>query len=66
MRISPNPTTGRIHIETSEAIKSVRVYSVSGSLVAEGFNADMDLSRLPNGIYIVKVNNFNGVRIIKR
>lgn len=66
LRISPNPTTGRIHIETSEAIKSVRVYSVSGSLVAEGFNADMDLSRLPNGIYIVKVNNFNGVRIIKR
>ncbi len=66
LRISPNPTTGRIHIETSEAIKSVRVYSVSGSLVAEGFDADIDLSRLPNGIYIVKVNNFNGVRIIKR
>ena len=34
--------------------------------VAEGFDDYMDLSRLPNGIYIVKVNNFNGVRIIKQ
>lgn len=66
LTISPNPTAGRVHIDSPEAIKSVRVFSISGALVDEGFSADMDLSRLPKGIYIVKVNNLNGVRVIKR
>lgn len=64
--ITPNPTTGIINITCPEQIVEVHVYSVNGSLVAQGNDSVLDISNIASGIYFVKVNNYDAVRIIKK
>lgn len=67
LNLSPNPTQGLLYISASEAVKSVKVYSVSGSLVLQSRGGNtIDMSSLPDGIYLVKVNSYKAVRIIKK
>lgn len=64
--VYPNPTVGSINIVSGEAIKTVKVLAMNGSLVAEGNTATLDLSNLAAGVYMVKVNNQKAVRLIKK
>ena len=64
--VYPNPTVGSINIVSGEAIKTVKVFAMNGSLVAEGNTATLDLSNLAAGVYMVKVNNQKAVRLIKK
>ena len=66
VNVFPNPTVGTINIVSSEAIKTVKVYAMNGALVAEGNKAQLDLSNLAAGIYMVKVNDQQAVRLIKK
>jgi len=52
MRIYPNPTTGKVYIETGSKIK---VYNMQGVLLLETFGDQVDLSAYPQGVYLFLV-----------
>jgi hypothetical protein len=56
--IYPNPVSNLLHIETenSDIIPSVKIYSVQGSLLLHAKGNQIDVSALPNGIYIADIN----------
>ena len=56
--IYPNPTTDNIYVEGAQNIKSIKVYSILGSLEKEVFNTNqVDISDLSTGIHLIKVDN---------
>ena len=52
-KIFPNPTTGKVHIETESNIK---VLNLQGELLLETFGNQVDLSDYPQGVYLLQVN----------
>ena len=54
------------HINAPEEIVIVRIFSATGSLVMEANSASVDVSRLPAGVYLLKVNNLKMIQIIKK
>lgn len=62
--IYPNPTKGRLMIDTDSAITGYRLYSIDGKLVREENtqSKDIDLSGNASGMYILKVLTENGVK----
>ncbi len=66
----PNPTTGMIHITHDTQIKEIMVYDMGGKLVVQQkcqgqSSSDVNLSHLPNGVYHVKVDGYNSIKVIK-
>ena len=58
IHIYPNPATDLISISGVENIKSIKVYSILGSLEKEVFNTNqVDISELSSGIHLIKVDN---------
>lgn len=69
-RIYPNPAKDFIIIEQSSTIQNVQIFDLSGKQVISHTNfnnttANIDISILQQGVYIVKVNGEKGVRIVK-
>lgn len=54
LTIYPNPCTSRLKINYGE-IERIEVWSTSGYLVGIYYQNEIDLSRLPGGIYLVKI-----------
>jgi hypothetical protein len=65
LSVYPNPTTGIINITSPEPVKVVNVFNSTGAVVAHSTQSSVDLSGLTNGIYFVKVNNLNTVKVVK-
>lgn len=70
-RMYPNPVTDILKVEAAEIINTVDVYNLAGALVAKKANVNamsttIDLNDLVRGIYFVKVNNGNAVKVIKK
>jgi hypothetical protein len=64
----PNPTSGIVTIESTQAIANIDVFDVTGKLVYNQqnnnnqTNLEIDLSALSNGIYFINTqNNFGGI-----
>ncbi len=55
----------RIVVESSSKVRSVRVYTPSGALVARGNKATLDVSHLIPGSYIVKVQTTTADKSLK-
>lgn len=57
LNIYPSPTKGLINMSTNNGMaKLIRLYNMNGQKVEEKANASfMDISHLPNGIYIIEV-----------
>jgi len=53
LRVYPNPTSGKVYIETESKIK---VYNQQGQFLQETFGNQIDLSDYPKGIYLLQVN----------
>ncbi len=53
-------------VSAPEPVKTVKVYSPSGSLVAQGASSTVNASQLTSGIYLVKVNNLPVVKAMKK
>ncbi|MFI3240221.1 MAG: glycerophosphodiester phosphodiesterase family protein [Bacteroidales bacterium] len=71
LSIYPNPAINNVTIKSSDAINSIAVYSINGvkviDIAGNGANAEtIEVSSLPQGLYIVKVNNSAVTRLIKR
>ncbi|MDC3195899.1 T9SS type A sorting domain-containing protein [Flavobacteriaceae bacterium] len=69
--IYPNPATDLISISGVDNIKSIKVYSILGSLEKEVFNTNqIDISELSSGIHLIKIDNGTGTvfteKIIKQ
>jgi hypothetical protein len=64
--IYPNPATDIIFVGGIQNIKSIKVYSILGSLEKEVFNTNqVDISELSTGIHFSKVDN-NGTVFTKK
>ena len=61
----PNPTTGKLTINTEAVITAVDVLDASGRIVqttaANATTTSVDLTTLPNGYYMVKIQTVQGV-----
>ena len=56
--IYPNPATDKIYVEGAQHIKSIKIYSILGSLEKEVFNTNqVDISEISTGIHLIKVDN---------
>ena len=62
-KIYPNPTNGKVYIETESAIK---VYDAQGTLLQETFGNQVDLSAYPQGVYLLQVNDGRWSRVVKQ
>ena len=60
MPFYPNPTKGLIRIDLPE-VQFVEVFDLLGKSIFVSEKATIDLSRLPSGVYVLKVNLSNGV-----
>lgn len=63
VKIYPNPTKGLLQVElpyVENLHATIRVFGMQGALVREvnvrDFTTDIDLSRYPNGVYILKIS----------
>jgi hypothetical protein len=73
--VYPNPVQNFITVNSVERMKDLKVYNVTGSLLkvvdmaSQAGSRDIDMSDLPKGIYMIKVNFSEGgtfaYRIIK-
>lgn len=58
--IYPNPTKGEINIKTDKKIKSATVFDVSGKSLLNNSSERLDISSLPKGTYLLKVDFSDG------
>lgn len=67
--VFPNPTNGRIMIKSSIDILDLELRNIVGQCVMKHTpntkNYDLNLSELPNGIYVIRVNGIYTKRITK-
>ncbi len=65
LRLHPNPTGGILTVESANPIREITVYDLAGRVMmtAEGGDAIsvMDVSSLPNGIYLLRAVTDSGV-----
>lgn len=71
-KVFPNPSGGRFTVRTSSNA-TIHLYDTKGSLVYTGksgsTDSPVDISRLPNGLYLMRVDEGTGsrtVRVVKR
>ncbi|MDH6251757.1 hypothetical protein M2347_001484 [Chryseobacterium sp. H1D6B] len=60
INIFPNPTTGEINIKTDKKIKSSTVLDMSGKSLMTTNSQKADISSLPKGVYMIKVDFADG------
>ena len=60
LRIYPNPTADILNIQTDLAIESISVYNQLGQLVKNQKNQVIDLTNVPNGLYILQIKFEDG------
>lgn len=61
LTVYPNPTSAMLNVKSSEAVKSIVVFSTTGQQVMRlAGEQQVDLSSLANGTYVVRVELANG------
>lgn len=63
--IYPNPAHDIINFITEEAMISVEIIDISGKTVAQTTNTSIDISHLPKGFYLVRINTERGDSVKK-
>lgn len=58
--VYPNPTKGEITIKTDKKIKSTSVFDMTGKSLLQNDSEKANISALPKGIYLVKINFADG------
>ncbi|TLV01034.1 T9SS type A sorting domain-containing protein [Dyadobacter luticola] len=67
MKIYPNPTSDRIKLSTMQQVANVKIYNQLGVLVMDTLpdsSNEVNLTKLAQGTYFVKINNGTSVRKI--
>ncbi len=70
MDFYPNPSKDFINVNSSVVLNSFEVIDLEGRIITSqsvnGFNFKYDLSRVSNGIYLLKVNAVNGNTVVEK
>src|SRR5690606_39525887 len=53
-KVYPNPTSNYITIELDEEINEVLLYTTSGSQIMSSTSKELNITHLPNGVYLMK------------
>lgn len=67
LSVYPNPTVDRIKVSSNQPVTNVKVYNQTGALVLNAVpdsSSEVDLTRLSQGTYYVKINNGPSMRKI--
>jgi hypothetical protein len=71
--VSPNPTSGSVHLHSDYVVTSIDLYDAQGRHLDNypypGFDSDINLSPLPDGLYLLVINTSNGIttkQVLKR
>lgn len=63
--IYPNPANNTLHVSVSSPMNSISIYSLSGQLLStqdvDGRQANLNVSNLSNGLYLLKIFTENGI-----
>ena len=73
VRAFPNPTTGALSLEATHLMERVSLHDLAGRVLSQrapqGFEAQLDLASLPQGVYLIVVETAAGrwmERIVKQ
>ena len=58
--ISPNPVRDILNIHISEELSQVKIYNLNGQCVLRANQMDIDVSALPQGMYILRTETTSG------
>ena len=58
--ISPNPVASILHINTSDELSQAKIYTINGQCVMQAAQTDIDVSSLPQGMYILHALTADG------
>ena len=59
--IYPNPVKDVLNIQSKEEVKSITLYDLSGKNIKATYNyQEVDMSALPSGVYLLKINTVQG------
>jgi hypothetical protein len=64
--IVPNPAQNKIELQLNKAFSKIEILDFKGSLVIQSKEKTIDITSLPNGIYIAKVITENGAVITSK
>lgn len=68
--ISPNPVNSVLHFQTTEDRVKIKIYDLNGQVVLLTTDVDIDVSALPQGMYILRAETTDGnvhqVKFIKQ
>ncbi|WP_281233215.1 GEVED domain-containing protein [Flavobacterium gelatinilyticum] len=64
--IYPNPTSDYASIEASEVVKEVTVFNITGQQISNGKSSVIDLSNVPQGVYLVRILFENGKTVVQK
>ena len=57
LNIYPNPTTDIVRIANANPMETISLYTINGQQIRTNIGTEIDLSGLPNGVYILQVEN---------
>ncbi|MEO1418192.1 MAG: S8 family serine peptidase [Bacteroidota bacterium] len=68
LHLYPNPVEDVLHFEIAQQMTAVRVFNLAGQLVISQNKPQeqLDVSRLPEGIYVLEVRTENGQKLRKK
>ena len=58
--LSPNPVASMLHIQTQDELSQAKIYTINGQCVLQASQADIDVSALPQGMYILRAETTDG------
>ena len=58
--LSPNPVASILHIQMREEISQAKIYTINGQCVMQAAQTDIDVSALPQGMYILRALTTDG------
>lgn len=61
--ISPNPVNAILHLQTDEELSQVNIYNLNGQCVLQADQTDIDVSALPQGMYILRACAVDGAAL---
>ncbi|MFZ4435202.1 MAG: T9SS type A sorting domain-containing protein [Flavobacterium psychrophilum] len=68
--VSPNPATDRVHLNMSNTMQKITIYSTIGQVVYEenvsGMQADFSIANLNNGLYVLVVQTQDGKSVASK
>lgn len=64
--IYPNPTKNILNIEATMLMTEIKIYAILGKKLLQTNSKMIDVSKLPNGLYVIKISSSKGIETIKR